>query len=133
MKVAELILEYLKVLAYPVAWLVVFFALKDHIRDLLVGIRYLLDGKIVAKYGDVSFEIGGEHSAADQNAILDYIKESGGSLSLNNLYSEAVKRLGKSISPGKLKREIKRIDSAIAALAQKGVIVKDNEDVSVAS
>lgn len=83
MKIAELILEYIGVLIYPVLLLVVFIALQKQIRNLLERIT-------AAKWGSVSIEIGIQ-GREDQNRILDHIKNNGGSLPLKELYREAEK------------------------------------------
>jgi len=116
MKVAELILEYIRVLAYPCLLLVIFFALKNQLSDLIERIKS-------GKWGDFSVEIGERNEAMDQSTILDYIKKSGGRLSLKELYRETEKR----VSYKQLQKEKRRIGAAIEGLAQRGIIVKDME------
>lgn len=118
MKVAELILEYIRVLVYPVSLVVVFFALKDAIRYLLIKREF------ETKYGNASLKIGGSRNeVTDQDKILDRIKKYDGSLQLKELYSEADK-LGKFAF-----EEKRRLDAAIEGLTQKGILDRAMEDI----
>ena len=88
MSVAQLVLEYFKVLVYPFVILILFFALKNQIKGLFNGINCLLEGKIVAKYGNASIELGSATEEIDKVTILSYIKEKGGILRLDAYSSE---------------------------------------------
>ncbi len=123
MNVAQLILEYFKALAYPIVFLIVLLVLRPQIKALLTGISRLLEGKIVAKYGNASIEIRSATEAIDQSTILDYIKKKDGTLHIEELYQQSKKRLDLM----QFEKERHRINAAIEGLAQHGVLIKDAE------
>lgn len=124
MSTPELVLEFIKSLAYPITVLLIFYVLKKPIKELITAFSRVLSGKVVARYGSASVEFGQAVQESDKEALREFLRKTEQPIPLDGLYGKVETKVG----PLAVAKERERLEIALKQLLDQGQVYKDRHN-----